>query len=98
MEADNTLKLIEAQRRGVDELDGVSVPPDATPLEFLKAVYQSATQPMSRRMRAAIEAAPYFHPKLSATATITVEDFASRLERAIMRSGKLIEHQPEEGQ
>jgi hypothetical protein len=43
-----------------------------------------------------VAAAPYYHPKLSATATISVEDFASRLERAIMRSGKLIEHQPED--
>jgi hypothetical protein len=38
-------------------------------------------------MRAAIEAAPYIHPKLSATAVLTPEDFATRLERAILRSG-----------
>jgi hypothetical protein len=41
---------------------------------------------------AAIEAAPYLHPKLSATAVYaTGEDFASMLDRAIERSGKVRE-------
>lgn len=67
---------------------------DASPLDFLKAVYRDPRQPINRRLRAAIEAAPYLHPKLSATAVLTREDFAERLERAIARSGvapKLIE-------
>jgi hypothetical protein len=44
-------------------------------------------------MRAAIEAAPYMHPKLGAVAVgyMNADGFAARLERAIMRSGKLIE-------
>jgi len=33
------------------------------------------------------EALPYETPKLSATAILSDEDFASRLERAILRSG-----------
>jgi hypothetical protein len=37
-------------------------------------------------MKAAIEAAQYRHPKLSATAVMTSEDFGDRLERAILRS------------
>jgi hypothetical protein len=45
------------------------------------------------RMRAAIEAAPYMHPKLGAVAIapMTGNDFARALDRAIMRSSKLIE-------
>jgi hypothetical protein len=38
-------------------------------------------------MRAAIEAAPYCLPKLSATAILDPQDFADQLEKAITRSG-----------
>jgi hypothetical protein len=37
-------------------------------------------------MKAAIEAAQCRHPKLSATAVMTSDDFGDRLERAILRS------------
>lgn len=69
---------------------------DPTPLDFLKAVYLNPELPLSVRMKAAVEAAPYVHPKLIATANISAEDFANRLEGAIRRSGvgvmRLIEH------
>jgi hypothetical protein len=63
------------------------------PLDFLKAVYLNEGLPLTVRMRAAIEAAPYMHPKLGAVAVgyMNADGFAARLERAIMRSGKLIE-------
>jgi hypothetical protein len=57
-----------------------------TPLDFLQAVYLNEGLPLSVRMKAAIEAAPYVHPKLSATAVMSSEDFGDRLERAILRS------------
>jgi hypothetical protein len=57
-----------------------------TPLDFLRAVYINESLPLSVRMKAAIEAAPYVHPKLSATAVMSSEDFGDRLERAILRS------------
>jgi len=44
---------------------------------------------LSRRSHlfgAGLEAAPYVHPKLSATAVMSSEDFGDRLERAILRS------------
>jgi len=69
-----------------------------TPLDFLTAIYCNADLPLSVRLRAAIEAAPYVHPKLSATAIIPGGgDFAERLKRCIARSRelKLIEHIPE---
>ena len=68
-------------------------------LEFLQAIYRSGNVPLSVRMRAAIEALQFESPKLSATATLTSEDFAQRLERAIARSGagaRLIEHREQE--
>ena len=56
-------------------------------LGFLQAIYKRGGVPLSVRMRAAIEALPFESPKLSATAVLTSEDFAERLERAIARSG-----------
>jgi hypothetical protein len=67
----------------------------ATSLEFLQAVYLNEQLPLSVRLRAAVEAAPYEHPKLTAVALgrFTGEDFATRLERAVEASNraKLIE-------
>jgi hypothetical protein len=55
-------------------------------LGLLQAIYKSRVVPLSVRMKAAIEALPFEHPKLSATAVMTSEDFGDRLERAILRS------------
>jgi len=83
------LDRIEQQR---DELE---LPPSATPLDFLEAVYRSPTQPIYQRMKAAIEAAQYRHARLAVTATVTTEDFSAMLDKAIERSGiKLIEAAP----
>jgi hypothetical protein len=49
--------------------EALALPADATPVDFLSAVYRDPAQPMHRRLRAAIEAAPYLHPKLSVTPT-----------------------------
>jgi hypothetical protein len=66
-----------------------------TSLEFLQAVYLNEQLPLSVRLRAAVEAAPYEHPKLTAVSVgyHTNETFADRLELAIERSNraKLIE-------
>jgi hypothetical protein len=61
---------------------------EVTPLDFLEAVYLNPNLPLAQRMRAAIEAAPYRHPKLSATAIATMDgkSFAEALERALVRS------------
>ena len=67
-------------------VEGKPEPEGTTALGLLQAAYRDVTQPLSVRMRAAIEAAPFESPKLSATAVLTSEDFATRLERAILRS------------
>src|SRR5450631_3371655 len=55
-----------------------------TSLDFLQAIYRSADRPMSRRMRAAIAALLFEHPKLSVSANIEPNiGFAARLERAL---------------
>ena len=65
---------------------------NGTSLEFLQAIYRSKEQPMVRRMKAAIAALPYEHPKLAVTAVVDgTEDLGARLHRAIQRSAKVIE-------
>jgi hypothetical protein len=70
--------------------------PLPSPLEFLQAVYSNEGLPLSARLKAAIEAAQYVHPKLAVTATIESGDFAVRLDQAIERSRRvsMIEAKP----
>jgi hypothetical protein len=82
---DNVLEVldkIEAQRASRDAGDE---PRNA--LDYLQDVYRGRRQAEPWRMRAAIAALQFESPKLSATAVLTSEDFADRLERAIARSG-----------
>ena len=85
--------------------ESLAVEPEATPLDFLSAVYRDQRQPMQRRMRAAEIAAQYVHPTFKAMAVVHADgSFAERLERAISRSQsqpkllppKVIEHAPSE--
>ena len=72
----------------VDE-DSLELPPGALSLEFLQAIYRSATQPMARRMKAASIAIAYESPKLSATLAVQADDsWAAKLKNAIARSSK----------
>jgi len=66
----------------------IELAPGEISLDLLRRVYRSTQQPMSLRMRAAIEALPFEVPKLSATAIATMDGqtFAQALDRAIERS------------
>ena len=58
-----------------------------TSLAFLQAVYCHDGLPLHVRMKAAIAALPFEHPKLSATLAVQADDsFAARLQAAIARS------------
>jgi hypothetical protein len=60
-----------------------------TPLEFLEAVYVNEKLPLPTRMKAAIEAAPYVHPKLAMIGMAHANgDFGVQLERTIAASAK----------
>ena len=74
--------------------EGLEVPNDATPLDFLSAMYRDRWQPMHQRLKAAIEAAPYLHPRLAVTAVVEGGDFAARLERQLSEAGRLSTAKP----
>jgi hypothetical protein len=55
-----------------DELELIELASGETALSFLQRVYRGVKQPMSRRLRAAIEALPHEHPRLGAIATASM--------------------------
>lgn len=70
---------------------------EQTPLEFLRLVYSDPGVPLPVRMRAAIEAAPYCHPKLQVTASLDGRDFAEQMKQlARLRygGGNVIDSKP----
>jgi hypothetical protein len=75
--------------------------PGETSLSLLQKIYRSSSQPIARRMRAAMAALQHEHPKLTAMAIDSMDgaSFAAMLDRAIERSKappKLIEHKADE--
>jgi hypothetical protein len=85
----------------LDALEEIEAPATGrSSLDLLQAIYRSPDQPLSVRMKAAIAALPYEHPKLAVTALLDgTEDLGARLHRAIQRSAKVIalraiEHEP----
>jgi hypothetical protein len=85
------LEQIEEHKRRVEmmgEEETIALNGNATSLDFMKAVYLNEGLPLGTRMRAATAALPFEHPKLSVTAVVDDESFASALERAVRRSDK----------
>ena len=75
--------------------EAIELEPLGTSLDLLKAIYRNAAIPLSTRMRAAIAALQFEHPKLAVTATVEAGDFADQLEQAIERSRRvMIEAKP----
>jgi hypothetical protein len=73
------------------EADEAPVPIEAaSPLDLLRAIYTDSTQPINRRMRAAIAALPFEHPKLAVIARWDAsEGIGAQLEAAIAKSQAL---------
>jgi hypothetical protein len=91
--------LRSAQNSRQHDPDAIELASHEDALEFWDKIMRDIRQPIQRRMRAAEMRAQYRYPKLGVVATTNMsnDDFATMLERAIMRSGKLIEHRPSEG-
>jgi class 3 adenylate cyclase len=74
---------------------------EATPLDFLQAVYRNPALPLSVRIRAGVAAAQYVHPRISVVAAAgDPRNIADRLELLIRqhRKPKLIEARPQPDQ
>jgi hypothetical protein len=70
----------------------VEIGPGRTNLDLLQAIYRTAELPLHVRMKAAMAALPYEHPKLAVTAVLDgTDDLGARLHRAIQRTAKVIE-------
>jgi hypothetical protein len=81
---DAVLDQIEAQQADRFELE-----PNATSLTLLQKVYRSSSVALQTRMRAAMAALQFEHPKLAVTATVEGGDFAFKLDQAVERSRKI---------
>jgi hypothetical protein len=93
---DEVLDRIEARR-------AVGVEAKATPLEFLQAVYCNPDLPLSARLKAAVEAAQYIHPRLSVSGVIESQNLGALLDARLKRLAemkllppKVIEAEPAE--
>jgi len=84
---DRTLDLLEREAAALYTPPTVTVGEEATPLDFLYAVFRNNELPLSMRMKAAEAVAQYTHPKLAAilSASVSGEEFGDRLERARQR-------------
>jgi hypothetical protein len=63
---------VRIDREAGQEEELIELASGETSLDFLQRVYRSVKQPMSRRLRAAIEALPHEHPRLGAIATASM--------------------------
>ena len=86
--------MLDLQTVGIVKAsDELELPPQATSLDLLQAVYRNPGFALHVRMRAAMAAIPFEHAKLAVTALIpdSGDRFAEQLEKAVARSGRVLE-------
>jgi hypothetical protein len=93
------METIRIDREDEPEAKQPELPEGIDALGLLQMAYRGQITLTHAQRRAAEACLPFERPKLGvmATTNLNADDFASMLERAIMRSGKLIEHRPSEG-
>jgi len=81
IDLDTVLDQIERQQK-----DPLGLPPNCTSLDVARAIYQNPSMPINTRLRAAIAAMQFEHPKLGVNVVVDGKDWADRLDAAIERS------------
>jgi hypothetical protein len=102
VEGEKENPMVETVRAVLDRLEKtkveeVELPPNGTSLDLLQAVYRNNELPLPTRMRAALGAVAFEHPKLIATAVVNEGSFAELLEKRLQRM-KLIEANQSNGE
>jgi hypothetical protein len=70
--------------------EAIELEPTGTSLNLLQAIYRNAAIPLTTRIRAAIAALQFEHPKLAVTANVEAGDFAFKLDQAVERSRRVM--------
>ena len=63
-------RVMDEREEALRSVDPLGLGPNATSLDFHRAVYRSPSLPISTRQRSAIAALQYEHPRLSISAII----------------------------
>ena len=62
----------------------LELPPNATSLDLLRAIYRNPNSELTTRIRCAMACLSYEHPRLSVVAQVTEQSFAEVLERRLL--------------
>jgi len=87
-------ELIDLQVVKEEEGERFELEEGATSLTLLQKVYRSPAVALMTRIRAAIAALQFEHPKLAVSATVDSGDFAFQLDQAVKRSSQVIDAKP----
>jgi hypothetical protein len=91
----DVLDRIEAAQQS----DPLELPKDATSLDLLRAVYRCAALPLPTRIKCAIAAAQFEHPKLAVSAVVSNgSDWVKRMDEAVEASSKVIQARKVDGE
>jgi hypothetical protein len=88
------IDLQSVQHKKEEAEECFELEPNATSLTLLQKVYRSSSVGLQTRIRAAMAALQFEHPKLAVNANVDSADFAVQLDRAVNASRKIIEAQP----
>jgi len=88
------LATAEGQQARLDVMNGESfeVAPDCTPLDFMLAIMRDSAQPMKRRTRMAVAAAPFVHPKLEARANFNIDEASLKARLFLARKRRRLQN------